>query len=109
MENSKLLHQLLILLIFVSTGAALSGQDKFSLADIVDLYKQKNIALKIYRIEIDNAVSRKKIARTWENPVIQYYQEGINTGTREKLISGAEHQLKLEKKISFSGRTSFCP
>jgi len=104
MENNKLLQLLLILLILVSTGAALSGQEKYSLAEIIDLYKQKNIALKIYRIEIDNAVSRKKIAQVWENPVVQYYQEGINSGTREKLVSGTELQLKLEKKISFSGK-----
>lgn len=104
MENSKLLQLLLILLILISAGAAFSGQEEYSLAEIIDLYKQKNIALKIHRIEIDNAISRKKIARTWENPVVQYYQEGINTGTREKLISGTELQLKLEKKISFSGK-----
>jgi cobalt-zinc-cadmium efflux system outer membrane protein len=55
-------------------------------------------------MEIDNAVSRKKIARAWENPFIRYTQEGINIGTQENPLKGREFQLTLEQRIPLSGR-----
>jgi cobalt-zinc-cadmium efflux system outer membrane protein len=90
-------------IIFFLLWGSLSAQEKYSLENIVDLYKQNNIALKINKMEIDNAVSRKKIARAWENPFIRYTQEGINTGTQENSLKGREFQLTLEQRIPLSG------
>jgi len=104
MEKNRLSRLLTISIIVLSLGSSLQAQDKYSLEKIIDLYKQNNIALKINKMEIDNAASRKKISRAWENPFIRYTQEGINTGTQENPLKGREFQLSLEQRIPLSGR-----
>jgi cobalt-zinc-cadmium efflux system outer membrane protein len=104
MENSRFFRLPTISIIFLLLWGSLLAQEKYSLEKIIDLYKQNNIALKINKMEIDNAVSRKKIARAWENPLIRYTQEGINTGTQENPLKGRELQLTLEQRIPLSGR-----
>jgi len=104
MEKRNLSRLLTISLVFLSSWNLLLSQDKYSLEKIVDLYKQNNIALKINRMEIDNAVSRKKIAGAWDNPSVRYTQEGINKGAQENPINGREFQLVLEQTIPLSGR-----
>lgn len=104
MENIRLFRLLTISVIFLSLCGSLLAQEKYSLEKIIELYKLNNIVLKINKMEIDNAVSRKKIARAWENPFIRYAQEGINTGTQENPLKGRELQLTLEQRIPLSGR-----
>lgn len=104
MENLRFFRSLTLSIILLSLWSSLLAEEKYSLENIIDLYKQNNIALKINKMEIDNAVSRKKIARAWENPFIRYTQEGINTGTQENPMKGRELQLTLEQRIPLSGR-----
>jgi cobalt-zinc-cadmium efflux system outer membrane protein len=104
MENHRFFRSLTLSIILLSLWGSLLAEEKYSLENIIDLYKQNNIALKINKMEIDNAVSRKKIARAWENPFIRYTQEGINTGTQENPLKGRELQLTLEQRIPLSGR-----
>ena len=104
MENSRFFRLPTISIIFLLLWGSLLAEEKYSLENIIDLYKQNNITLKINKMEIDNAVSRKKIARAWENPFIRYTQEGINTGTQENPLKGRELQLTLEQRIPLSGR-----
>lgn len=93
----------LVLSLNFLAGEMYSDPTEFTLAQIIDLYKQNNIDLQIQRIEVDNAVSRKRIVQTWENPVIQYLQEGINIGDSANPIRGSELQFVLGKRISLSG------
>jgi outer membrane protein TolC len=104
MMKKKILFALafVLSLIFLA-GEVYSEPAEFTLAQIIDLYKQNNIDLQIQRIEVDNADSRKKIVQTWENPVIQYLQEGINIGDSADHLRARELQFVLGKKISFSG------
>ncbi len=104
MKNKRFIWLLTVSMLILSPGNSLLAQEKYSLEKIVDLYKQNNIALKINKMEIDNAVSRKKIAGAWENPSIRYIQEGINIGTQDNPIKGREFQLAMEQKIPLSGR-----
>ena len=104
MESSRFFRLLTTSIIFLSLLGSLLAQEKYSLEKIIDLYKQNNILLKINKMEVDNAISRKKTARAWENPFIRYTQEGINTGTQENPIKGREFQLTLEQRIPLSGR-----
>ncbi len=104
MENSRFFRLPTISIIFLLLWGSLLAQEKYSLEKIIDLYKQNNIVLKINKMEVDNAISRKKTARAWENPFIRYTQEGINTGTQENPIKGREFQLTLEQRIPLSGR-----
>lgn len=103
MKKSILIALALVLSLIFLAGEIYSDPAEFTLAQIIDLYKQNNIDLQIQRIEVDNAVSRKKIAQTWENPVIQYLREGINIGDSANPLGGSQLQLVLGKRISLSG------
>lgn len=103
MKKSILMTLVLVLILIFLAGEIYSEPAEFTLAQIIDLYKQNNIDLQIQRIEVDNAVSRKKIVQTWENPVIQYFQEGINIGDNANPLGGIERQFVLGKRISLSG------
>lgn len=105
--KKNMLSTLAFVLSFICyTGAIYSEQAEFNLAQIIDLYKQNNIDLHIQRIEVENSLLRKKIARTWDNPFIQYLQEGINVGDNSNPLRGSELQFVLGKKISLSGARS---
>ena len=103
MKKSILIPMAIVLSLIFLVGEIYSEPAEFTLAQIIDLYKQNNIDLQIQRIEVDNAVSRKKIIQTWENPVIQYLQEGINIGDSANPLRGNEIQFVLGKRISLSG------
>ena len=92
-------------LIFLATNIY-STPTEFTLSQIIDLYKQNNIDLKIQRIEVDNSLSRKNIAQRWDNPFIQYLQEGINIGDDVNPLRASERQFIFGKKISLSGVNS---
>ena len=103
MKKSILITLTLVLSLIFLAREIYSEPAEFTLAQIIDLYKQNNIDLQIQRIEVDNAVSQKKIVQTWENPVIQYLQEGINIGDNTNPLRGNELQFVLGKRISLSG------
>lgn len=103
MKKKILFTLAFVLSLFFVTGEVYSESTEFTLAQIIDLYKQNNIDLQIQRIEVDNAVSRKRIVQTWKNPVIQYLQEGINIGDTANPIGGSELQFVLGKRISLGG------
>ncbi len=103
MKKSILITLALVLSLIFLAGEIYSDPAEFTLAQIIDLYKQNNIDLQIQRIEVDNAVSRKIIVQTWENPVIQYLREGINIGDSANPLIGNELQFVLGKRISLSG------
>ena len=101
-KNILFTFAIVLSLIFLA-GNIFSKLPEFTLSQIIDLYKQNNIDLQIQRIEVDNAISRKKIAQTWDNPFIQYLQEGINIGDSSNPLRGSELQFVLGKRISLSG------
>ncbi len=102
--KKKILFTLALVLSLIFLAREIYSEPaEFTLAQIIDLYKQNNIDLQIQRIEVDNAASRKKIVQTWENPIIQYLQEGINIGDSANPIRGNELQFVLGKRISLSG------
>lgn len=102
--KKRILITLALVLSFIFLAREIYSEPvELTLAQIIDLYKQNNIDLQIQRIEVDNAVSRKKIVQTWENPVIQYLQEGINIGDSANPLRGNEIQFVLGKRISLSG------
>ena len=103
MKKSILMTMVLVLILIFLAGEIYSEPAEFTLTQIIDLYKQNNIDLQIQRIEVENAVSQKKIVQTWENPVIQYFQEGINIGDSANPLKGIERQFVLGKRISLSG------
>ncbi|MCJ7681057.1 MAG: TolC family protein, partial [Candidatus Aminicenantes bacterium] len=105
--KKKILSKLAFVLSFICyTGVIYSDQAEFNLPQIIDLYKQNNLDLHIQLIEVENSLLRKNIARTWDNPFIQYLQEGINIGNNSSPLRGSELQFVFGKKISLNGARS---